>query len=484
MRVLMARLSVWFALLWGLCATILCANTIAAALDAHRLAEGAHFVALARLDPSATWTRMEWQAGDKEPPTPRNARLLPEADDRDFPARIERLGPGESRVTVSEGRLTRQTYRYRVNDEGRLLADAHQAAPTFLKLIALGIVCLLLAGVLAESFAESSPPAAMPAGWRALLAPMVWHRNITGTSREVWGSLKATGFLSRWRLGLPAGLLPPGAGADVRRVRLGRAARVKAGIAVPADVSAWRLIVRVWPHRTASLVFGVGLAVFPGAAIWTLGQLIALALGGLAVPSVLPEVALAACLAILAALGMRWAMRQDKAIPGGAAAAAITAAIDGIPLPDPGVRTGPPIMATPVELAIVALIIAILAAVAIPQYGNYLPRSFVGEAVTEARPVKAAIEAYRRLHGRWPTHWGELDPPVADPLAVKRDVLLRAGRDGTVEIHFPPNFAIRHFSGSVLLLVPTEKGDAVDWDHCHGLGLPLEYRPGRCRPAP
>ena len=67
---------------------------------------------------------------------------------------------------------------------------------------------------------------------------------------------------------------------------------------------------------------------------------------------------------------------------------------------------------TLVELLVVVLIIAILAAVALPQYTTAVERSRATEALTLMAAISESVQRYRFHQGEWPTRWSQLDVDI------------------------------------------------------------------------
>lgn len=67
---------------------------------------------------------------------------------------------------------------------------------------------------------------------------------------------------------------------------------------------------------------------------------------------------------------------------------------------------------TLVELLVVVLIIAILAAVALPQYTTAVERSRATEALTLMAAIAESAQRYRFHQNAWPTSWAQLDVDI------------------------------------------------------------------------
>ena len=117
---------------------------------------------------------------------------------------------------------------------------------------------------------------------------------------------------------------------------------------------------------------------------------------------------------------------------------------------------------TLIELMIVVAIIAILAAIAIPAYQNYIIRTQVTEGLTLAGGAKSAMEEYYSNHGTWPSTNASAGLP-ANPASIsgKYVVSETVGTTGiTIEYGGQSNSAINN---KVLVLSPIANGGSIAW---------------------
>lgn len=124
---------------------------------------------------------------------------------------------------------------------------------------------------------------------------------------------------------------------------------------------------------------------------------------------------------------------------------------------------------TLIELMIVVAIIGILAAVAIPQYQNYVARAQVAEALVLASGAKMAVAEYRSTTGEWPSGNAEAGLGVATTIKGKYVEMLAVGGStvggveyGVVDVLFKST-AHAKIAGNVMRLSATDEGGSISW---------------------
>jgi type IV pilus assembly protein PilA len=143
---------------------------------------------------------------------------------------------------------------------------------------------------------------------------------------------------------------------------------------------------------------------------------------------------------------------------------------------------------TLIELMIVVAIIAILAAIAISQYQDYLVRSQVSEASSLADGVKTSVAEYYNGYGNFPGTNVSYGLAVAGSISGKYVASVDAGGDvnggnpGQIVVKFktaaPTNSAIY---GQTLTFSPITHPGSIEWVCNPAAGLNTKYVPSACR---
>ncbi len=131
---------------------------------------------------------------------------------------------------------------------------------------------------------------------------------------------------------------------------------------------------------------------------------------------------------------------------------------------------------TLIELMIVVAIVAILAAIAIPAYQDYLTRSQVAEGFSLATSAKEAITTFYGDKGVYPSD--NLAAGMASPASISgryvRSVTIND--TGLVSVAFSGT-ANSKLTGQVLTLQMIDNNGSLAWQ-CGG--LPSKYLPTSC----
>jgi Tfp pilus assembly protein PilE len=123
--------------------------------------------------------------------------------------------------------------------------------------------------------------------------------------------------------------------------------------------------------------------------------------------------------------------------------------------------------------------VAIIAAIAVPAYQDYIIKAQVVEGVTLADDAKTSLAAYRQQHGHWPKN--NQQAGLSPPEAIKGRYVDQVTVDGsgTIRVHFSataPSQANAQLDDKTLLFNP----EGSSW-RCHSDDIVDKYLPTACR---
>ncbi len=115
---------------------------------------------------------------------------------------------------------------------------------------------------------------------------------------------------------------------------------------------------------------------------------------------------------------------------------------------------------TLIELMIVVAIIAILAAIALPAYQDYLIRSQVSEGAVLADGVKTAVAEYYSNKGTFPGTNQDAGVAASTSISGKYVSSVAVGDGGTISAKFGGDNVNSALTGKVIDFVPTASASA------------------------
>lgn len=134
---------------------------------------------------------------------------------------------------------------------------------------------------------------------------------------------------------------------------------------------------------------------------------------------------------------------------------------------------------TLIELMIVVAIIAILAAIALPAYQDYVARSQVSEGMSLASGPKTAVAEYYANFAAWPATNTAAGVAQGASITGKYVSATSIGANGVITVAFNKTATSTKIKQGNLTLSPTDNQGSISWA-CAG-SIEPKFRPSSCR---
>jgi type IV pilus assembly protein PilA len=135
---------------------------------------------------------------------------------------------------------------------------------------------------------------------------------------------------------------------------------------------------------------------------------------------------------------------------------------------------------TLIELMIVVAIIAILAAIAIPAYQDYLVRAQISEGVSLATGAKAAVWDFTANTGRFPGN-NQSAGLVSSTSITGTYVSSVDVTGGQISVQFTKSNTNTAIQNDVFVLSPITSAGSIAWNCTDKTNIPNTYLPTTCR---